>query len=55
MYAGELLTISEVMLETRLARTTIHHHLRSGGLPSIRLGKSGERQLRLVRREDLER
>jgi excisionase family DNA binding protein len=46
----ELLTVDETTRFLRLGRTRVHELLRSGELPSYKLGRR-----RLVRRTDLER
>ena len=46
----ELLTVNETIGVLRLGRTRVNEMLRSGELPSLKLGRR-----RLVRRMDLER
>jgi excisionase family DNA binding protein len=39
---GLLLTVPEIAAAARLARSTVHHHVRAGDLECLSLGKSGE-------------
>jgi excisionase family DNA binding protein len=45
----DLLTVDETIRVLRLGRTRVHEILRSGEIPSLKLGRR-----RLVRRKDLE-